>query len=206
MKDTIRFVITLVIVTLLSSFILSLLYTKVRAKIELQQKAVQNDAVNFVLDNPHKLEEVQSADHKYWKGLDSEGNLKGYVVLCEGKGFSSTIKIIAGVNVNGKINKIRVIAQQETPGLGAAMNAVKSNKYIWDLITGKKREKVDPNPYFQKQFFGTNYNKLEIVKRNPEKKGEIEALTGATISSKAVVKAIKDGITGVMAAEEGGEK
>ena len=195
MKDTMKFVITLFLVTLISAFVLSFLYSKVQDKIEAQKKAAENDAINFVLDDPAEIEKFEEDGLKYWKGTDDKGVFSGYAVLCEAPGFSSTIKIIAGCTEDGRIIKIKIIDQAETPGLGANMEVVQTNKYIWDFITGKKREAVSPIPFFQEQFFGKSYGELRVVKEPPkEGSGEIETLTGATISSQAAVDAIKAGI------------
>ncbi len=194
MKDTIKFVVTLVIVTVLSAGILSYVYIRVKGKIEIQKKASVENAIKFVFNDMAKKEEVKNNNSHYWKCFDKDNKLLGYAVLCKKGGFSSIIQIIAGVKPDGAITRIKIISQQETPGLGAKMNQIRSNKYIWDFITGKKRVKISPIPYFQKQFFGKNYEDLIVVKHKPNKNNEIQALTGATISSKAVTNGIKKGI------------
>ena len=194
MKDTIRFVLTLALVTLVSAFLLSYLYTKVEGNIEKQKKAKLENAIKYVL-NTEEFEKVEGEKTSYWK---IPGNDDKFAVRCSSQGFDGLIDSVVGINREGEILKIKVIQQQETPGLGAKMDAVKSNKYIWDFITGKKREKLDPTPYFQKQFFGEKYEDLEVVKQPSDDPGSIEALTGATISSKAVVQGIKDGAKKLM--------
>ena len=195
MKETIKFILTLAIVTFISASLLSYVYIKVKGKIELQKKAKVENAIKFVFNDVAKKEEVNKNNVHYWKCFDKNNNLLGYAVLCKKNGFSSTIQIIAGVKKDGTITKIQVISQQETPGLGAQMGAIRSNKYIWDFITGKKRSKLAPIPYFQQQFFGKNYENLVVVKHKPDKDNEIQALTGATISSRAVTNGIKEGIS-----------
>ena len=203
MKDTIRFVLTLVIVTIISGLVLSFVYLKVKGKIEVQKKANIENAIKFVFEDISKKEETndQENDIHYWKCFNKNNELLGYAILCKKGGFSSTIQIIAGVKKDGIITRIKVIFQQETPGLGAKMNQIRSNKFIWDFITGKKREKLKPIPYFQEQFFGKKYAGLTVVKHKPGKDNEIEALTGATISSKAILNGLKEGITKVMEKE-----
>jgi len=203
MKNIVKFSLTLLIVTAISALLLSFVYTRVRVKIDIQKKAKIENAISFVFDGLKKHSKPLDADGvTYWKCFDQDNKLSGYAVLCKKQGFSSVIKIIVGVKPDGTITKISIIEQQETPGLGAKMMQIRSNKYIWDFITGKKRPAGEKTPYFPKQFFGKNYRNLKIVKNKPNKDNEIEALTGATISSKAVLNGIKESITKVLKKEK----
>ena len=86
-------------------------------------------------------------------------------------GFGGKIELIVGFSRNGDINGYKVIQQNETPGLGTK-------------ITESK---------FSNQFVGLNAfsDNFELRKNG----GQIDALTGATISSNAVVDAVKKAIT-----------
>ncbi|HHL40332.1 MAG TPA: RnfABCDGE type electron transport complex subunit G [Deltaproteobacteria bacterium] len=108
---------------------------------------------------------------RIFKGVDSNGNPLGYAFLAEGPGFAAVIKMMVGLNVDGAtLTGLKVIEQLETPGLG--------NKIAEDK--------------FQDQFKGLAIKpKIEYLKnRKPEKPYQIQAITGATISSKAVVDAL----------------
>ena len=92
---------------------------------------------------------------------------------------------------DGTIIGIKVTFQEETPGLGARMNEVKSSKYLWTFWKDEGEEE-DTTPSFQLDFFNKKYNELRLTKGsdiNPETP-EIESITGATISSKAVMDSI----------------
>ena len=77
------------------------------------------------------------------------------------KGYSGFVRIMVGFNTSGTIENIVVLEQKETPGLGTKM---KSEKFI-NQYRGK-----DPATF-----------NLKVVKDG----GEVDALTGATISSRA---------------------
>ncbi len=201
MKDIIRFTVTLLVVCLLSSGSLSLLYNGVKDRIEKGKILAQEEALNYALDGSAKIDKIEREGLEYFKAFNEDGTLKGFAVICSGKGFSSTIKTACGFGASGTIIRIRVIEQQETPGLGSNLKEVRTNKFLWDIFTGKKRPEVDPTPYFQRQFFGINYNDLKIVKTPSQASGEIQALTGATISSKAVMESIRAKIGEVLKAE-----
>jgi electron transport complex protein RnfG len=83
------------------------------------------------------------------------------------KGFSGLIKIMVGFDPNGNIKNIVVLDQKETPGLGTK---IKDAKFV--------RQYKNKNP--------TSFN-LKVAKDG----GEIDALTGATISSRAFSEAVQ---------------
>jgi electron transport complex protein RnfG len=82
-------------------------------------------------------------------------------------GYSGLIKLMVGFNMEGMINNISVLYQKETPGLGTKMTSES----------------------FVDQFIGKNPGqaKLKPVKDG----GEIDALTGATITTRAYCEAVQ---------------
>lgn len=77
------------------------------------------------------------------------------------KGFSGLVKIMIGFNPSGVVENVVVLEQKETPGLGTKMAEDK----------------------FLKQFKGANLSTFNLkVKKDG---GEVDALTGATISTRA---------------------
>jgi len=83
------------------------------------------------------------------------------VIGSSDKGYSGLIKIMVGFNTDGTINNIVVLEQKETPGLGTKM---KEDKFLRQF-RGK-----DPKAF-----------NLQVIKDG----GDIDALTGATITSRA---------------------
>jgi electron transport complex protein RnfG len=95
-----------------------------------------------------------------------------------GQGYSSTIRTVVGVDREMSITGIKVAFQQETPGLGTRVEEVKR---------GQKTS------WFQDQFKGKKIEQLEVVRaKDPAR---IEAITGATISSKAVTNSVREALT-----------
>lgn len=85
-------------------------------------------------------------------------------------GYSGKIKLLVAVNYDGTLAGVRVTEHLETPGLGDAIEARKSN---WiDIFKGKSLD--DPKP-----------EKWKVKRDN----GEFDQITSATISSRAIVKA-----------------
>ena len=87
-------------------------------------------------------------------------------------GYSGTIKLLVGVYSDGTIAGVRVVSHKETPGLGDAIEAQRSD---WILrFNGKSLQNPLPSAWAVK----------------PDG-GEFDAFTGATITPRAVVKAVR---------------
>lgn len=112
--------------------------------------------------------------------FDKDNNLVGYTLLATQYGYSSDIKTMVGLTNDFLINKIKIIAQAETPGLGA--NSAK--------------------PEFQARFDNKGIEQLKVDKDG----GDIQSITGATITTRAVTNSIKAGIESLQKiVEETGE-
>lgn len=94
----------------------------------------------------------------------------GVIYLVESKGYGGIITILAGFDMDTKkITAIKVLSQNETPGLGAKAK----------------------DPAFQNRFKDKNaLYELEVVKTPPAKEQQIQAITASTITSKAVTKGV----------------
>jgi electron transport complex protein RnfG len=103
------------------------------------------------------------------------GQVAAVAYKVTGFGYSGAIDLIMGLDRNGKILSVRVLAHRETPGLGDKIEIAKS-KWI-ESFTGLSRD--DP-PEAQWH-----------VKKDG---GRFDQFTGATITPRAVVKAVKQGL------------
>ena len=199
MKEEFKMVMVLTAVCLVSSVALSLLYNKVKTNIEKQEKAKIEKALRFVMPAAGEFEKVETEEEvEYWRVKSPEGQLLGYTFIARKQGFSSEIKVMVGIRPDATITRTRVIAQAETPGLGANMELVESDRFLWDVFSGKgvaaEREE-EKAPFFLEQFRELDARKLVVVKSAPDKEdNEIQALTGATISSQAVVDGIEEAV------------
>lgn len=104
-----------------------------------------------------------------------DGAVTGVAFQVVEQGYAGPIQLIIGVDRNGKILGVRVIAHTETPGLGDKIEEAKSD---WILrFTGLSKD--DP---------GTEGWK---VKKDG---GHFDQFSGATITPRAVVKGVKKGL------------
>ena len=99
--------------------------------------------------------------------------LVGYVFTTAQKGYSSTVETVVGVDLQWKIAGIKVTSQQETPGLGTKSTEIKY---------GEK------DPWFQRQF---RTKPAELIKVDKDG-GDIQSITGATITSRTITDAIRN--------------
>ncbi|HEY3346157.1 MAG TPA: RnfABCDGE type electron transport complex subunit G [Nitrospirota bacterium] len=110
------------------------------------------------------------------------GNLTGFVVSSYGKGYSSYIKLLVAIDANNTVTAVDVLGHAETPGLG-------------DQIT---------EGWFKDRFKGKSLEHLVVVKGDTQT--DVQAISGATISSRGVTRGVKDAVEALKAAREGGLK
>lgn len=111
--------------------------------------------------------------------LDDKGEDMGYAVSVSTKGFSAGLELMFGIDTKGKITGLSVVnCSNETPGLGAN--------------SGNTSYTVNGEPWYE-QFEGKDEQSATLTK-DDAKNGEIEAITGATITSRAVSNASKESI------------
>jgi electron transport complex protein RnfG len=137
---------------------------------------------------------VNGRPFEYYTGYASaeSDSIIGYSFMAFGKGYSSTIETIVGVDRAGTICGIKITDQKETPGLGAKVEEVASQNTLWAVMTGNAVDETGARPWFQVQFNGLAAEDLTVVKSATEE--GILAITGATISSDAVTESILEGL------------
>jgi len=172
-----RIVLVLLVTSLISAFCLSLVSSLAKARIENNEKTAIERAIYVVAPAAKKVEEKLTAGKTIYKLYDGQGNLIGYAFLAKGYGYQGEIKIICGLDKNlEKILGIEIIASSETPGLGAHIN----------------------DSWFKKQFRGIKVlPRIVYSKRKSRQDNEIQAISGATISSRSVVEILNKEITKV---------
>ena len=94
-------------------------------------------------------------------------------VITTPEGYSGPIRLLVGIAADGKLSGVRVLEHRETPGLGDLIEAGRSD---WILQFRGRSIGDPPAPRWR------------IVSEN----GAFDQLTGASITSRAVIKAIRD--------------
>ena len=141
---------------------------KVLPGVSQMQALVYRDSEVVVVEKPDKDEPV------IYGGYDEQGDFVGYAMPAAGPGFQDTIAILYGYKPGEKIVVgMEVLESRETPGLG--------DKIYKDavFVAGFSALSVEPEIF-------------AVKKGTKSQPNEIDAITGATISSKAVVRIINE--------------
>ena len=130
-----------------------------------------------------------------YAGTDVEAQPVGYACIGEAQGYSSRLKVMVGVSVDfSRITGIKIVFQKETPGLGARIEELATKETLWDKLQGKgpRLAPEQARPWFQQQFTDLAVERIKL-KKTEEEEG-IDGITGATITSQAVVDAVKEAV------------
>lgn len=165
----------LVIVSALSGGVLALVSEALAPQIAANEESARREAVFAVVPGAASYEEVKadnaSKPYSIFVVKGSSGEPVGYAFECSGTGFQAEIKLMVGASSDmRRLTGMAVLASSETPGLG---------------------DKIK-NPPFSTAFNGLDVGGgLRLVKNRPSPApGEVNAITGATISSSAVISMI----------------
>jgi electron transport complex protein RnfG len=166
MKEMIKYGVTLAFICIIAAGLLAGVNALTKSKIISQALAEEGASLREVLPQAVSFEAVKSGDTVlYYKALDGEGKLMGVAFKASGKGYSSIIETMVGMLKDGTITAIKVISQNETPGLGTRV----------------------AEPEFTGQF------------ENIKDLSGVSAITGATISSRAVINSVEKKAKEIMA-------
>lgn len=132
---------------------------------------------NQVLTITARTIEVENSGRKNLFNLYEaryQGELRGYVVKTGGQGYADRIELLLGMAPDFEsITGLFILEQKETPGLGN-----KIIEFDWrGQFIGKKSSPA-----------------LVVIKSGAQKQNEIDAVTGATISSRAVTDIVNNAI------------
>ena len=149
---------------------LALTYSKTKPKIDEQEKLAEQEAYSSLFADAASFDEVDKGTpaeevSKIVCAKDSQGNTLGYCVSVAPNGYKGAINMNVGVKADGTLSGVRIGSNSETAGLGARVSE--------EIFYGQYEGKTTP-----------------IVLGD-----QVQAITGATISSTAVT-------TGVNAAAE----
>jgi len=185
--------------TLVLGFVLGLVYDITKEPIAAADKAAADAAYEKVFPEA-EFEEYKEFDQAKADALmeengfddeivgvqtakDAGGNLLGYVVTVTAKDDSqANITFSVGIQNDGTVNGYSITSIAETPGLG-------------DKAKGED---------FSGQFSGKQVEAFELVKQAPASDSEIEAISGATITSNAMTKGVNACMTYFRNVLEGG--
>jgi len=160
MKEVVRFGFVLSIICIAAAGLLAGVNALTRPRIMAQAAMEEEAGLKDVFPAAERFEPVRSGTEVvYYKAFDKNNTFAGAVFKAQGKGYSSVIETMAGITLDGSITGVKVISQNETPGMGAQVA--------------------------EQDFLGRfRLKPLSGI-------AAVDAITGATISSNAVIDSLQ---------------
>ena len=158
MKEMVRYGSILGLICIVAGGFLAGINALTSSRIIAQAQAEEEAGLKEVVPLAAHFEAAKSGEKTlYYKAHDKDGKLIGVAFKAQAKGYSSDIETLVGMLPDGTILAIKILSQNETPGLGSRVAEAE--------FTGQFKNQKDLN--------------------------NIQAITGATISSRAVIDSVK---------------
>jgi electron transport complex protein RnfG len=172
MKDMLRITLSLVAIFVVAGVIMAVTYKHTAPVRFAAEKKEKEEALKEMAPDaldPIKAAGNWSADNKTYEyyAATSNGKPVTYIASTAGKGYSSFIKMLVSLGTDLKIRDVKILGHEETPGLG-------------DQVEDK---------IFLDQFKGKTLAQIVLVKKDT--KENIQAISGATYSSRGVTNGVK---------------
>lgn len=163
-KEFIKLAGILCVITLVAALLLACVNKITAPEIEKAEEKASEDAMSMLIPDA-KFDPVQGYDNVF--SATKNGVVEGYCVTVTVNGFGGPVKMMVGIGTDNTVKGIEILSHGETAGLGA------------------KADTAD----FKNRFPGKN-PELTVVKTPTESPDEVQAITGATITSRAVAEGI----------------
>lgn len=180
----------LLVITLVAGFLLGLVYDITLEPIAHQEELANAKACQDVFSDATDFTDVQTDLDTLNQNLkengleyvtvdavmeasDDSGQMLGYVLtVTDSEGYGGDIQLSMGVRMDGTLNGISILSISETAGLG--MNA--------------------DTDAFKSQFADKNVEQFTYTKNGASADNEIDAISGATITTNAVTNGVNGGL------------
>ena len=192
MKSMLKDAMILFLITVLAGGILGAVYQITKEPIAKQEEKAKKEAYQEVFATADSFEATekisvekatkyvrengfsgQSFDDEIMEAKDSSGNLLGYVLtVVTSEGYGGNITFAMGISLDGTLNGISLLSISETPGLGMEAESV---------LVPQFKEKTVPQ--------------FEYTKSGAVSDSQIDAISGATITTNAIVNGVNSGLS-----------
>lgn len=162
----------LFIITAVTGLVLGGIYTMTLEPIRAAKEKEKMAALAQTLPGASDFDEVECpGDNGPVKEVNkgsADGKAVGYNITVTPKGYGGLIEMVVGIDNEGRLMDIKILSHTETPGLGAKA----------------------ADPAFSGQFHEKKVNEIVVTTNPPAADNEIQAISGATITSKAVASGV----------------
>ncbi len=191
-ESAFKVIIVLVLIAAFAATLLAFINQVTSGPIAENKKAETKRAIKIVMNKTDGVGHPESPIEKevsnnagetftanYFPVSDEQDQLLGYAIIVSApNGFTNDFRMMIGVDTSAKVVDTYVLEHKETPGLGDAMT----------------------DEPFKKQFRGRTLEDTEWAVKNDN--GDIDALTAATITSRAFTSGVKKALLTFEALEE----
>ena len=185
MKEMLKNAGILLAITVIAGFILGAVYQITKGPIAEAEAAAAMEAYKEVFADASDFVEVEikaealaeggitgTDINKVMEAKDADGSVLGYVfVITNHEGYAGDIQFTMGVSNDGITNGISILAISETPGLG-----------------------MEAENVLKPQFAGKNAAQFNYTKTGAVSEDQIDAISGATITTNAVTNGVNAGL------------
>ncbi|MBR2274534.1 MAG: RnfABCDGE type electron transport complex subunit G [Lachnospiraceae bacterium] len=190
-KENLRAIVTLTVITLVAGILLGFIYELTKEPIAAQELLQKQEAYRQVFAQADSFEDYADFDEEAASKLlsdagfaydsiseasvayDASGEVLGYVfTVISMEGYGGEIDVAMGITKEGVLNGIEILSIGETAGLGM---------------------KAD-TPEFKEQFKDKQVSQFSYTKSGASQEYEIDALSGATITTNAMTNAVNAGL------------
>lgn len=188
-KKSIINVISLTLITVVAGLLLGFVYEITKEPIANEQQKAKEEAYKSVFSDAKSFEAIELSSESIQSELEKEGldatideamkvydasgKHAGYVLtVTDHEGYGGDIQFAMGVTLDGVTNGISFLSISETAGLGM-----------------KAKEDA-----FKNQFAGKNVSRFSYTKNGAAAENEIDAISGATITTNAVTNGVNAGL------------
>ncbi len=188
MKEMMKNTGIILAITIAAGLILGLVYQITKEPIAAQEAKAKQEACQEVFQDAASFEavEIAAGDAAGWseagyaqesidevmEAKDASGSLLGYVItVTTREGYGGDIQFSIGVRMDGTVNGMSILSISETAGLGM-----------------KAEDVLKP------QFAGKQVEQFEYTKNGATSENQIDAISGATITTNAVTNGVNAGL------------
>lgn len=200
-KRMLKEALVLFAITLIAGILLGFVHELTKDRIEEQKRlAVQNACQSVFADEPGKELRFEQIDYTpseellvecetnsveigtFYSACEENGSQVGYVVQSTSKkGYGGKIVLYVGVKMDGTVSGVSILEIHETPGLG-----------------------MEASNVLTPQFAGKRVNRFSFTKSGASAIYEVDAITSATITTRAVTNAVNGGVAAALELMKGG--
>ena len=171
-KQIILPTVALFVICLVATALLALANNVTAPIIDELAKKTEIESRQKVLTSAAEFKDETKNGIDYAAGYDKDGKLTGLIFTTSAKSYGGDVQVITGIDADGKVAGVEILSINDTAGLGQ-----------------KATEES-----FRSQFVGLIKDIVVQKNSSAHDKNEITALTGATITSKAVTTAVNDAL------------